>query len=243
MKIFNFSKYCFVAFTCLVSTLGSAESDQNSGITARGKCLKKIAQDRASVTLTSSALAMKSEESTSNATKQSQQLRKALLDLKLEDAQLNTNGYTVHDETEWTNKKSVFKGYRTRITLEIETSNIPRIGEAISAAAKLGIKDIGNLNTFVSAQKYKAEYENCLEEASRNARDKAAKLAKGANVSLGKVISIQEGSLERNSPSIQRTSYAVMGVRGMDDSTASVPSIDAKPLDLSVDVTITFQAN
>jgi uncharacterized protein YggE len=173
-----------------------------------------------------------------------QKLRDALQQLKLANMTLETGHYTVGEEREWVNKKSVSKGFRASMSLIVETSEINRIGEVIATATKMGIKDVGGLNTSVSSEKYKSEYEGCLEIASRNARDKAIKLAKGAGVKLGKVKSIDEGV---SPPNHGYGTRSVMMTRAFADGAApadeSGPMIDTKSLDLNVSATVTFDVD
>jgi uncharacterized protein YggE len=226
-----------------IPAFAAIQSDSN-GITATGNCLKKITQDRASVTLTASSLAPDARQASTESTKLHQKLREALQGLKLQNAVLETSNYSVGEEREWINKKMVSKGFRARISLQFETSEIARIGDVIATATKLGIKDIDGLNTFVSSEKYKAEYESCLEIASRNAKDKAIKLARGAGIKLGIVKSISEGAQSSahtfgSKPMMMTRSFAEADSN--DDSvTKGGPTIDTKSVDLNVSATVTF---
>jgi uncharacterized protein YggE len=215
------------------------------GITATGTCLKKITQDRASVSFTTNVLASTATQSSSDATKESQKLRAALTSLKLENAVLESSGFSVFEDRHYEKQKLVSRGFRTRIEITLEASEISRIGEAIAAASKLGVKEINNLRTFVSAEKHKNEYESCLEIATHNGRDKALKLAKGAGVKLGNVIRIDEGSPASiqhfASPRMIGASYN-KEVSFAPDADAG-PTIEAKPEDLNVTATITFEAD
>jgi uncharacterized protein YggE len=237
-------KILFIAGIAFASQTGLCKPDYQ-GITAQGQCLKKVSQDRASVTLTSSILAATASEATQKATKANQNLRSEIQNLKLQNMTLETESFNVGEEREWVNKKMVSKGFRARISLVVETSDISRIGESISAASNVGIKDVGQLQTFVSKEKYKLEYENCLETAAKNAKDKALKLAKGAGVTLGKVQSIIEGLMPSStSPHYNVRTFAMAKMGGESDSAEqAAPEIDSKPEDLSVVVTVTFDTN
>jgi len=239
-------KLALIAILALIHATPSKAAIQSdaSGIMATGTCLKKISQDRAAVTLSVSTLAPNPSLASNETTKLHQKLRDAVQHLKLENLALETTNYSVGEEREWVNKKMVSKGFRSRISLVVETSEISRVGEVIAAATKLGVKDIDGLNTFVSSDKYKAEYEGCLEVATRNARDKALKLAKGAGVKLGKVKSISEGP----APSSQNYgNRPVMMTRAFSDAAApeldAGPTIDTKSVDLNVSATVTFDAD
>ena len=231
-------------FLQALPVFGAVQSEA-SGITATGACLKKITQDRASLILTSSFLSSSASQASNEATKVHQKLREAVQKLKLQNMGLETTNYSVGEEREWVNKKMVSKGFRARISLQVETSDIARMGEVIAAAANIGIKDIDSLSTFVSAEKYKSEYESCLEVASHNAKDKALKLAKGAGVKLGKVKSISEGALATpHSVAVRPMVMAKsMGGAELGSSPDEGPTIDTKSVDLNVSATVTFDAD
>lgn len=238
----------FIFIGLLVGTSCSGRFDErarsgNRGILATGTCIKKITQDRGTVTLTTSVLAPTATESSQMATQESEKLKAAVDALKLPDATLQTTGFSVYEEREYQDKKTISKGFRTRVGLSVETSDISRLGEAIAAASKLGVKEIDSLSTFVSPQKMKSEYESCLEVATSNARDKAEKLAKGAGVKLGKVILIEEGINPANSgdgnESYSKGIRSVMAAAPQADM-GSAPSISARAENITVSASVKF---
>lgn len=223
-----------------VTTAYAHEVADRKGISATGTCLKKVAQDRGAITFTATALASNASESSKAATQEHQKLRAAIASLKLENATFETANFQVSEEREYQNKKWISKGYRTRISLALETSDIARLGDAIAAAAKIGVKEIDQLNTFVSHEKMKAEYESCLETATQNARDKALKLAKGAGVKLGKVQAVMEGSQAgtTRTPMMKSMMMAPAAAAGYDGEAG--PTIESKAEDLQVSATVMF---
>lgn len=215
------------------------------GILATGTCIKKISQDRGSVTLTTTVLAPTATESSQKATKDSEDVRAAIVALKLPDATFETTGYSVYEEKDYENKKTVSKGFRTRVGFSVETSDISRLGEAIAAASKLGVREIDNLATFVSPQKMKSEYESCLEVATSNARDKADKLAKGAGVRLGKVLSIEEGLRNAGSGDGEGSFKSMRAMAPMSDAQSGklAPEINARAENLTVSASVKFSVD
>lgn len=221
------------------------ESHLYEGIKATGLCIKKISQDRGSVVFFSTVIAPNAGESSREANKSHQKLRDAVQALKIDGLQFETSSYSVSEEKEWVNKKFVSKGYRTSIALRVETPEIGKLGDIIAAATKTGIKGAEQLTTFVSPQKYKEEYESCLEVATRNAKDKAAKLARGAGVRLGKVVSISEGAESQTVGgymSMAQASQPMAKIMSDSVSDQPPPSIDVSPVDINVSATVTFMA-
>jgi uncharacterized protein YggE len=214
------------------------------GITATGTCVRKVSQDRASVSLASSSLQNNAGQAVVEATRIHEKLRSVIKALNLENASFDTESIQVNEEREWVDKKLVSRGFKARIGLSVESSDIPRMGEIITIASKQGVKEIGSLTTFVSSYKYKSEYEDCLELATKNAKDRAQKLAKGAGVKLGKVKIIAEGPNSFNSiPHVGRSSARVMALGAAMESSEPAPSIDTKPLEMNVSATVVFQVD
>lgn len=235
--------YYFLALiVCGAAQLQAAERE--FGITATGSCIKKVSQDRAAVTLTASSLKNNASQAVSEATRIHERLRDAAKALNLKSASLDTESVYVYEDREWVDKKMVSRGYRAKIALSIESSDIGRMGEVIALGIKQGIQEVGGLKTFVSKEKFKAEYDDCLETATRNAKDKAQKLAKGAGVRLGKVMNISEGGSESSVvQNFERAALMGMEYKNMASDAVASPTIEAKTLDMTVSATVMFQVD
>jgi uncharacterized protein YggE len=236
--------YALIIFIGLSASAASAD-DKVSGISATGTCVRKISVDRASISLANTSLQPSPGRAMQEATREHEKLRAALKNLNLPGAVFETDDVQVREDREWVGKKMVSRGYLARIGISVETSDIAKIGDVIAVAGKHSVKDIGELTTFVSKEKYKAEYEDCLENAARNAKDKAQKLAKGAGVKIGKVIDITEG---RSGPSYD-TGVRFKGVRALgasfDAAAAAEPSptIEAKQTEITVSATVLYKVD
>jgi uncharacterized protein len=230
----------FLLFTSFAALGGEV----SHSITTQGSCLKKISQDRGRVVLVTTAIGPSPQAAATDVNKNSDELRRKIGELKLGNLQLETLSYNVYEDKVYENKKYVSKGYRASLSLSVETSEIPRIGEVIAVANSKGIKQIEGLSTFVSQEKFKLEYEACLETSARNAKEKAQKIAKGLGINLGKVINVSEGN-HASQPvnrGFQQYAMAEMGVAKV-GATDAGPTIDSRPEDLSVTVTVTFETN
>lgn len=223
----------------LTMSVALADDDKTRGITVTGECLKKIPQDRGAVTVASSFLAPTPREASQKTIAAHEKMKSAILALKLADMVVETANYSVFQDCSYNAKSErVCSGYRATLGTRFETSDIPSVGEIISTASSQGAQDVSDLETFVSPTKLKAEREGCLEIATRNAKDKASRLASGAGVTLGKILAIQEGAGDNQSFPVQGRMFAT--AKGLGDSGSSAPSIDAKPVDLTVSVTATY---
>lgn len=235
--LLSLSIYALVALNFTSSAF--ADDTTTRGITVSGECLKKIPRDRGAVTVASAFVAPSPRDAAQKTIAAHEKIKAAILSLKLADLQTETANYSVFQECSYTAKSErVCTGYRATLGTRFETSDIPSLGEIISTASSHGAQDVSDLEMFVSLPKLKAEREGCLEIATQNAKDKATRLAAGAGVTLGKILSLQEGVGDGQPFPVQGRMFAT--ARGMADSASTAPSIDAKPVDLTVSVTATY---
>jgi uncharacterized protein YggE len=112
------------------------------------------------------------------------------------------------------------------------------MGEIISLAAKMGAQEVSSLVTFAAPESLQRYREDCLEVATRNAASKAARLAKGAGVTLSGPITITESpNADGQPPFIPFASKMMAGeAAGM----GNAPSIEARPIELNVTVSASF---
>jgi uncharacterized protein YggE len=165
-----------------------------------------------------------------------EKLKAEIRALKLPDMEVDTANYAVNQECSYNSKSErTCTGYRATLGTRFETSDIPSLGEIISVASQNGAQDVSDLATFVSPAKLKAEREGCLETATQNAKAKALRLAAGAGVTLGKLLSLSERG--DGGPSYPMQGRAFSALSSIPEASAGVPSIDAKPTDLTVSVT------
>lgn len=215
------------------------------GITVSGECLRKVVQDRGSVMVSSTTVLATPREASEKVFKSHEQLKVKIKALNLKDFVPETSGYSVNEERAYENKKWVRKGYRATLTSTFETSEIPRLGEIISAASESGAENVGALNIYVSPEKLKTEREACLETATENAAAKAARIAAGAGVKVDRLLGVSENA--SNAHRFAKSYYAEdlsaiadMAEEPTADQSIRAPMVEAKAVDLAVSVKATF---
>jgi len=215
----------------------------SSGIIVSGECLTKVVQDRGSVVLGSTVVAKTTKEASDKAIKAHEAVKVAVKDLNLKDFISETAEYVVDQECAYDQGKRHCEGYRAKLATRFETSEIARIGEVIGVSSRLGSEEVSELRTFAAPLTLKAARESCLETAMKNAASKARILAQGAGVTLGKLILVSE---VQDSSDI-RPMPMPMAKRGFEAAAMSDmpagPSIDAKPIDLRVEITAQYGIN
>jgi uncharacterized protein YggE len=185
----------------LLALIFSATSyaDDAPQIQVQGRCEIKVTPDRGKIVFTAENQSRDQKEAVKKTTLQINQLKTESEKLKLENLELKNTNYSVFPVREYEKEKVVDKGFRAQLSLEVVTSEINKIGEAMAAASKAGITNVGSLESFLSHEKSKEEYSKCLDIAADDARSKAEKLAKKLGFKIGNVVNLIE-SQERQAP-------------------------------------------
>jgi len=158
--------------------------------------------------------------------------------LNLENLELKTVEYSVQEVREWEKDRSVLKGFRVRMGLYVSTSTIDRAGEIISAAAREEIKDMGQLQTYLSDELALKEHMECLKSAAENARAKAERLAAALNAKVGDAINVNE-SVNEPPPRPIPMSRGEMAMAAEGRNVAP-PKVEPGRRELSLTVNVTF---
>lgn len=235
------TKFVFLAIVS-VSALAAHASEPRS-ISVTGNCTKTVTYDRGAIVVTADVLDLDLQKATKRATDTYEAVRAAVQKLNFKDAQLMTSEYSVTEQKEWEKERSVSKGFRARMGLQVTTSEISRLGEVIAIAAKQNVRDVSALHSFLSADKEKTERESCLEAAVQNAQAKAARMAKVANSKLGRIQQLIEEGARAPEPISQapgggglKQKIAYSSMMEQD----SGPGVEAGAGRLSVNVNATF---
>lgn len=221
-----------IAILFLFSLPAFAEMDVPK-ITVHGKCDMKVIPDRGSISFTAENQSKDQQEAVKNTTAQIEQLKEYIKELKLGDLELKNSQYNVYPVREYEKDRIVDKGYRASLSLDVTTSEIKRIGEAMMKASKAGITNVGQLATFLSLEKSQHEYLKCLDVAAEDAKGKAQQLAKKLGFKLGDVIALNEV------PETPRTPVPV-GVMMKGISADSAPQIESGTQNYSTNIQVTF---
>ena len=158
---------------------------ETEGVQVQGSCQMKVIPDRGTVSFTTENQTKDQQEAVKKTNSQMNDLKEKIQKLKLADIEFKTTNYSVYPVREYEKDHYVDKGTKASMTLEVTTSEIPRLGEAMVEASKAGIQNVGSMVTFLSLEKSQAEYLKCLDIASNDARKKADQLAKKLGFKIG----------------------------------------------------------
>lgn len=223
-------------FFALLFLISSSVMASSSFVNVTGRCQIKVIPDQASLSFTAESLEKDQQKAVAKMTAQMNSLTEKMKALKLKDTILETSGYNVYEQRDWENNKMISKGYRASLTLTVTSSDITRMGEAISEGSKVGITNVGNLRTFLSLEKEQAEYLKCLDIAAADARAKAEQLTRKLKAKLGDVLEIFErAQSSRPAPVYER---AMMSLKSNSD--AAPVSVEAGEQVLSTQIEVKF---
>lgn len=180
------------ALVSVTSAQAAGDFRDEHKVVVSGTCNHSVVPDRGSIVLTAEIQDPDLKVATRKATEAYERARAAIQKLSLKDAELGTVEYNVQQQREWEKGKSVFKGYTARIGLKVATSEIQRLGDVIAIASREGLRDVGQLITYLSDEKQMQERFGCLQAAAEDAKSKADKLAHSLGAKLGSTIQILE---------------------------------------------------
>lgn len=219
----------------LVSSAWARDPNQ---IQVQGNCQLKVTPDRGSVTFTAENQSKDQKEAVNKTNEQIEHLKKKIHTLDLPHLELQNTQYQVLPIREYEKDRYVDKGLRAILSLEVTTSDISRLGQVMAEASKLGVQNVGSLKTFLSLEKSKKEYLNCLDIAAEDARGKAQKLAHKLGFKIGDVMNLIE------TPTLPRGPVMTMdgGGAGMLKSAMVAPTtIEPGHMDFSTTLQVTFE--
>jgi uncharacterized protein YggE len=205
-------------------------------ISVTGFCTKEITPDRGRIVVTVQYRKATVKDAVNQTLLVYEKLRGEIKKIGLPDAELQTSEYQVQEVQEWEKDKNVFKGYNARMGLLVSSSDIDRLGEVIAIAGKLEVKEVGQLDLYVSPTLFQKEQNSCLSTAASNARDKAQKIAEGLGAVLGAVISASENSEMPVAPRPQP-----MFLKAEASRDAAAPGIEPGKRTIQVAVNTTFE--
>ena len=206
-------------------------------ITVQGNCEIKVVPDRGTITFSAENQSRDQKEAVKKTNDQINKLKDEITSLGLDNLELKNTNYNVYPVREYEKEKYVDKGVRASLTLEVTTSDIAQIGEAMVKASKVGINNVGSLSTFLSLEKSQKEYLKCLDIAAEDAKEKASQLGKKLGFSVGKVIGLSEV------PNFQRPQPypgQPMMMKSMSMADAAPVQIEAGTQSYSTNLQVTF---
>lgn len=158
-------------------------------ITVTGNFQTTVPPDQAVVYAQVQTRSMSTDDAKNNNSNVSDAVLTALMKAGIESKDIETQGYSISPEYDWTNNGQVFKGYVATNSIKITTKNFNDAGKIVDAAVDAGAT-INTINFELSNAKQNEYKASALANASTDAKNKAQAIATGLGKSLGNVVSV-----------------------------------------------------
>lgn len=154
----------------------------------------------------------------------------------LEEGHIQTSGFNIHPQYDYTTKSSDLLGYQVRNEISAIILDISKVGVILDKAVSAGVNNVNHI-AFEKANLDTAENEALLKAITRG-REKAQVIASAAQMGLGGLVSIAEGYSTPVYPAVAKISLdTVAGMGG-----GPVP-INPGELKVTASVTMVYQLN
>lgn len=155
--------------------------------------------------------------------------------LGIEEKDLQSN-YTINPEYDYTQKGSVFKGYRVTNNLTVKIRDLGKISAVLSLAGKYGANQVGGLSFTID------EPENlknlARDKALAEAKQKADRMAVLLGVRVGEVLSYND--YEQSSANFYTRNMDGFGNMAVEQAAAG-PDVMSGSKDIGMNVSVTFK--
>ncbi len=156
----------------------------------------------------------------------------------IQEEDLKTTNYSVNPRYNWQEGERELIGYEVRQSLTVKIRDLDNSGNVIRVAGNNGANEVSGLSfTIDDPEQYRQE---ARKEALENAKDKAEELASLMGVSLGKIVSFNEGANNVSAPSPVYRDLAFAEETGFGGGLAE-PSIETGSEEVRVTATIVYE--
>ena len=121
-------------------------------------------------------------------------VKSSVLLLGVKEKDISTSTYRIYPVRDYELRNNAITGYKVTHTLKVKTENVDGVGKIIDSAVSAGSNSMGNIHFGLRDETMQEFVKDALKLASENAKDKAISMARGSGVSLGRVISVSEGT-------------------------------------------------
>src|SRR3989338_3175491 len=151
--------------------LSACSQGTTNVVSVQGTATIKATPDEAQFYANVQTLEDTAEEAQTENTQLSEDIIKALQEAGIPSEDIETTNYNVYRREDWTDKGSIFKGYQADHTLEVTT-----VGKYIDIAVHNGATQITSVNFELSEEQQKDVFNQALEQAGQETREKAETL-------------------------------------------------------------------
>lgn len=130
-------------------------------------------------------------------------------------------------------------GYTVSQTVLVKIRNFDKVGDILTGVVEAGANSVSQLSFTIDDPA--ALESEARDEAIARAQEKAKRTAKAGKFSLGRLLSLDEGSAYP--PLYYRSEAKAMGIGGGQDAAMPAPSIEPGSQEIRVNVTLRYEIN
>jgi len=109
----------------------------------------------------------------------------------IEDKDINTQQLSLYPAYDWNEGQQIPRGFEANQQLSVKVRDISKVGDILTAATAAGSNQIGGVNFTIDDPDLLQE--QARQEAIKDAREKAIRLASQLGGRLGKIVAFNEG--------------------------------------------------
>jgi len=166
-------------------------------------------------------------------------IKSAIMAKGVSENKIETDSYYLNQEYEWTQNGQVFKGYRAYHRLKINLENFDNVGSVITAAVSSGANFVDSIQYSLSDEELNALKAQALQEASKNAREKADSIAQGLGLKIKGIKSVQDTSYDYR-PWLYDVAYKAESIGGSGGTIKTPASVEIGKVKVTASVHVIF---
>lgn len=157
--------------------------------------------------------------------------------LGVDSKDIQTTNYTISPRYDYPDGRQVLRSYQVSQSVQVKIRDLTKIGAILGVAGEVGANQVSGVAFTIDDPENLRQ--QAREKAMENALAKAQALAKKAGVRLGKLVSFSE----YNNPSSDSyyKGYTAYGLGGAVPEAAPAPSVETGSLDITINVTLTYE--
>ncbi|MDZ7638826.1 MAG: SIMPL domain-containing protein [Bryobacterales bacterium] len=235
--------------TATVATLGAAlfllsfasyaqtveSTTTGTRITASAEASVSTKPDQALLSIGVTTQAPTSQEAGTKNAQETERLLAALTKALGKGGEFKTSGYWINPQYSNAAKEgNRITSYVARNSVEVSITDLAIVGNVIDAAVKAGSNSIGSLRFTLKDEE--AAKTKALIQATSQAREKAAAMAKALGLRVTRVVSVSDASAPPVTP------YVMEARMAMADSASARTPVEAGMIDVRASVTVVVEA-
>ncbi|MEL7185343.1 MAG: SIMPL domain-containing protein [Pseudomonadota bacterium] len=227
------SRILFVTILLFVASCVTAEETSKT-ITVNGTGSAPATPDRAALHMSIVARDKSLDAAQAKAASVTNKVLAITDDLDIDRSQVDTTGASVRADYQYDRNsgEQVFKGYIAERQIIVEFRDLEQLAPVIEGAVTAGVNQVSPPNLFSTKQK--ESYRQALENAAKDAKANAERLADSLDVDLGSAISVSTVSAGYPMPQARGAMVSAMADSG------AIESYNAADQSVRANVTVVF---